>query len=63
MPQIEITRSLTLRRSQRWRWRLRARNGHIIAEAGEGYSDKAVAIAMATKIVINGAYADAAVVG
>jgi uncharacterized protein YegP (UPF0339 family) len=23
-----------------WRWRLRARNGRIVAESGEGYSSK-----------------------
>jgi len=27
-----------------WRWRLRHQNGNIIADSGEGYSDKAAAV-------------------
>ena len=30
-------------RSEEWRWRLRHRNGNVIADSGEGYTTKAKA--------------------
>ena len=36
---FELYRSGVLRRE--WRWRLRAQNGRIIADSGEGYRNRA----------------------
>mgnify|MGYP003419756131 FL=1 len=36
---LVVYRSRSLRRSQRYGWRLVAANGRIIAASGEGYSD------------------------
>ena len=33
-----------------WRWRLRARNGRIVADSGEGYTRRAAAAAAFEKI-------------
>jgi uncharacterized protein YegP (UPF0339 family) len=55
---LEVYRSLTLVRSQRWRWRLIANNGNIIATSGEGYTDRDHAEWMALRVV-GGTYADA----
>jgi uncharacterized protein len=30
---------------QKWRWRLKAANGNILADSGEGYSSKADCLA------------------
>lgn len=35
-----IYRTRSLRRSQRWAWRLVATNGRIIATSGEGYANR-----------------------
>ena len=40
---LEVYRTRSLRRSQRWGWRLVAKNGRIVAVSGEGYTDKATA--------------------
>lgn len=40
---LEVYRTRSLRRSQRWAWRLVTPNGRIVATSGEGYSDRAVA--------------------
>ncbi len=61
MPRLEIYRSRSLRLSQRWRWRLRAVNGQVIAESGEGYASREHADHMGRK-VIAGAYANAEVI-
>lgn len=53
---LEVYRSKSLRRNQKWRWRLQAINGSLIAESGEGYSDRAQAEEMGRKVV-SGQYA------
>lgn len=55
---LEVYRSLSLRRNQRWRWRLRHINGSILAEAGEGYFDKDEALRQAVEVV-GGSYREA----
>ena len=42
MPQAEIHvyRTRSVRRSQRWAWRMVAANGRTVACSGEGYSDR-----------------------
>lgn len=40
---LVVYRTRSLRRSQRWAWRLVTPNGRIVATSGEGYTDKAVA--------------------
>lgn len=47
----EIYRTRSLRRSQRWAWRLRIPNGHQVAISGEGYANRAVAARMAHQVV------------
>ena len=37
---LTVYRTRSLRRSQRWAWRLTTPNGRIIATSGEGYSDR-----------------------
>lgn len=59
-PRIEVFRSLSVRRSQRWAWRLRAPNGRIVAVSGEGYGGRGEALGMAAAVA-QGAYSDAAV--
>lgn len=54
---LEIYRSATLLRSQRWRWRLIADNGNVIATSGEGYTDRSDAEWMARRVV-GGTYAN-----
>lgn len=34
---IQIYKSKSGAKSQRWRWRVVARNGNILADSGEGY--------------------------
>ena len=55
---LVIYRTRSLRRSQRWAWRLVAANGRIVATSGEGYSDKGRARGMALDVV-SGWYSDA----
>lgn len=50
MPKIEVYKSRSLLRSEKWRWRLRSDNGNIIAESGEGYTGKGDCIGMALKV-------------
>ena len=43
----------------KWRWRLLARNGRILADSGEGYARKAQVTAIVDKVVAaidSGAY-------
>ena len=40
---LEVYRTRSLRRSQRWAWRAIHSNGNIIATGGEGYYDMAEA--------------------
>jgi uncharacterized protein YegP (UPF0339 family) len=56
---LEVYRSRSLLRAEKWRWRLRAANGRIIATSGEGYTNYADCLA-AGEAVVSGAYADAA---
>lgn len=35
---------------RQWRWRLRARNGNIVADSGEGYVRKSAAVKAAVRI-------------
>ncbi len=60
-PRIVIYRTLSPRRSQRWAWRLVARNGRIVASSGEGYRHRSDAESMAL-MVARGEYRDAVVV-
>lgn len=34
-----------------WRWKLKARNGRVVADSGEGYKRKAAAIKTLTSII------------
>ena len=58
---LVIYRTRSLRRSQRWAWRLVAANGRIIAASGEGYSDKGECRTLGLTFA-NGWYADPKVV-
>ena len=49
--EIHVYRTRSLRRSQRWAWRLVAANGRTIAVSGEGYGDQAEALDRAWSIV------------
>lgn len=51
---LTIYRTKSLRRSQRWAWRLVAANGRIIAASGEGYSNLGEALRMARKVTHGG---------
>lgn len=55
---LVIYRTRSLRRSQRWAWRLVAANGRIVAASGEGYSNLGEALRMARKVT-HGEYSDA----
>ena len=59
---LTIYRTRSLRRSQRWGWRLTAANGRNVAASGEGYTDRAEALWQALQ-VIGGHYSDAVVAG
>jgi len=37
-------------KKKEWRWQLRARNGKIVADSGEGYKNLADCVGMAEKI-------------
>lgn len=58
---LEVYRSRSLRRSQRWRWRLVHRNGRVIAESGEGYANRPEAERMGLAVV-NGEHAKPTVI-
>lgn len=49
--EIHVYRTRSLRRSQRWAWRLTAANGRTIAVSGEGYGDQTEALDRAWSIV------------
>ena len=59
---LVIYKTRSLRRSQRWAWRLVASNGRTIATSGEGYANRSEAVEMAVKVVKGGTYRDALVV-
>ena len=50
---LVVYRSRSLRRSQRWRWRLVA-NGRIVAESGEGYANRGECIEMGKRVCSGG---------
>lgn len=56
-----VYRTRSLRRSQRWAWRLVAGNGRTIATSGEGYSDRGEARTRGLTVA-NGWYSDPKVV-
>lgn len=58
---LEVYRSKSLLRGERWRWRLEV-NGRIVAEGGEGYSDRQAAIEMSQRVVRGRFAADARLV-
>jgi len=39
-------------RKLEWRWRLKARNGRIVADSGEGYKSKTKCVRAVEKMVI-----------
>jgi uncharacterized protein YegP (UPF0339 family) len=57
-----VYRSKSLLRSQRFRWRLVAANGRVVAESGEGYANRAECVETAIAIIC-GAYKNAHVYG
>ncbi len=58
---LTVYRTRSLRRSQRWAWRLTASNGRIVATSGEGYSDRGEARTRGLTVA-NGWYAGPTVV-
>ena len=64
LPRIRVRRSRSPLRRQRWWWSLvvldAARREHVVADSGEGYSDRDECVRMALK-VCSGSYADAVV--
>lgn len=58
---VEVYRSASLRRSQRWRWRLIASTGDVVAVSSEGYANFEEADDMARRVV-GGTYSAALVV-
>lgn len=47
---LEVYRTRSLRRSQRWAWRAIHRNGRTIATSGEGYARATEARAMGERV-------------
>ena len=41
---LDVYRTKSLRRSQRWAWRIVAENGRTVATSGEGYTDRTEAL-------------------
>lgn len=58
---LTVYRTRSLRRSQRWAWRLVAANGRIVATSGEGYSDRGECRSRGLTVA-NGWYAEPEVV-
>jgi len=58
MSRVEVYRTKSLRRTERWRWRLISKNGHIVATSSEGYRHRQDCVNMALQVV-NGFYAGA----
>lgn len=58
---LTVYRTRSLRRSQRWAWRLTASNGRIVATSGEGYTGRREARSMGL-IVSDGFYSRPTVV-
>ena len=52
---LEVYRSRSLLRGQRWRWRLVHDNGRVLACSSEGYANEGEARRVGTK-VISGTY-------
>lgn len=48
---LMVYRSLSLRRSQAWRWRLTHLNGRILACSSEGYANEGEARRQGTKVI------------
>lgn len=57
MSLLTVYRSRSLRRSERFRWRLVADNGRTVATSGEGYSNYDEALHMG-KMVAGGHFSD-----
>lgn len=51
---LYVHRTRSLRRSQRWAWKIVAENGRIVATSGEGYTDYAEALNRGTFIATGG---------
>ena len=49
--EFEVYRTRSLRRSERWRWRLTHANGRILAVSSEGYTDRAEAERIGWQVV------------
>lgn len=54
--EMVVYRTRSVRRSQRWAWRLVAANGRVIADSAEGYRDQGDAVEMARRVA-DGGYA------
>lgn len=48
---ITVYRSRSLKRNQRYRWRVRDLNGKLLGNGGEGYSDRKQATDMAWYLI------------
>ena len=48
---LRVYRSLSVRRSQRWRWKLTHANGRKLATSGEGYANRSEARAVAERVI------------
>jgi len=51
---LDVYRTRSLRRSQRWAWRIVAENGRTVAASGEGYTDRSEALNRGTFIAQGG---------
>ena len=47
---LEVYRTRSLVRGERWRWRLLSENGNTIAQSSEGYANRQHAVRMATQV-------------
>lgn len=55
MARLVIYRSRSIRRNQRWRWKLIAENGNVLCVSSEGYANRQVCTDIALGI-LNGNY-------
>ena len=51
---LDVYRTKSLRRSQRWAWRIVAENGRTVAASGEGYTRRSEALSRGAFIAQGG---------